>query len=70
MPPYTALAPEGMFEVFRHADPFSLFYGSLDHVADLTFKMSQRESRVFVVMGLPCFILCKVLAEKPSLKIR
>ena len=23
---------------------------------------------IFVVIGLPCFILCKVLAEKPSFK--
>lgn len=55
MPPYTALAPEGMFEVFRHADPFSLFYGSLDHVADLTFQDVAKGIQGFRCNGLTVF---------------
>ena len=32
-------------------------------------RISQRTSKVVVVMGLPCFIRCSVFAETPCLKI-
>ena len=53
---------------FQNRMPFSTVRSITSEISQS--RMSQRESRVFVVIGLPCFILCKVLAEKPSLKIR
>ena len=61
-----ALALEGeLWNYFTVLLFLFLFDSPLDHIRDLAVQNVAKGIQVFVVIGLPCFILCKVLAEKP-----